>query len=773
MAVAVWMPALLPGQPVATAPATGAPASPEGLLIRSLEIQGLQRIDEAYVRNQMRTRPGEPFSETRLDADIGRLYRTGRFRDVVAQRVEVVDGMVEISLTVYEKPEVLSITFEGAEEFKRKDLLEVLTYGEGDPLDLFDVRQGREAMERLYKEKGYAYVEVTIDEEALSEQRVVYRIIENQKVRVEKVEFEGNVQYPASELKGVIETKAHFPIFVTGDFDPERAQRDAALLQRYYYERGFLDAQVGYTDEFIDVAREKLVVTFRILEGTRYTIKEIRIEGEAVFTEADILGRFELIPGEYLVQSRLSRDIEVVRTLYGSNGYIDVQVATSWVFAEEPGQVILTFTITEGEQFQMGWIEVDGNVFTQEKCVRRELRFYPEEIFDTTKLRAAEKRLKGTGLFTEAVIGPGTEAGPGQREVLVRVTENDRTNQFIAGAGLSSDSGLLGNIVLENTNFDLFDRPRSWDEFFRGRSFRGAGQTARIQFEPGTEITRFRIDFREPYLMDKPIGFGTSFYLFARGRDGYDEERGGGNFSFDKRFEDGLLAGWTGEVAFRAELVRITDLDSFMPDEVKDVKGDNFLSTVKLSLLHDTTDSRFDPTEGHRINASWEQGIGEFYHAELTAGYVKHWTVAIDEKDRRSVVSARVRGGQILGDAPMFERFYAGGIGSMRGFDYRGISPRDGIRNTRIGGDFMMLTGAEYSFPLVAKVVRGVFFVDMGTVEESFGISNWRSAVGGGVRLTLDIFGTVPMEFDLAVPISKDSEDDTRIFSFFIGLPFF
>ncbi len=762
----VWTPSF--GQ------APGPGVSPEGLLVRSLEIRGLERIDEAYVRNQIRTRPGEPFSGTQFDADIGRLFRTGRFRDVVTERLDVVDGMVEIVLTIFEKPQVESIAFEGLEEFKPKDLLEVLTFGQGDPLDSFDIRQGREAIERLYKERGFAFVEVTVDEEALDAQRVVYRIIENQKVRIKKVEFEGNTNIPDGELRGLIETKAYVPIFVTGDFDPDRAARDATVIQRHYYDRGYLDAQVGYVDEFVDVARERLVVTFRVLEGTRYTIGEMRVEGEAVFTEEDILSGLELRPGEFLIQSRLNRDVKTIEDLYGSNGYVDVQVDADWVFSEEPGEVTLLLTITEGEQYQIGWIEVDGNTFTQEKCVRRELRFYPEEIFDTTKLRAAERRLRGIQLFRDPVtIQPGEETDPGVREVLVRVTENERTNQFIAGAGFGSDNGLLGQIVLENTNFDLFDAPRSWEEFFRGRSFRGAGQTMRIQLEPGTEVTRFRIDFREPYLMDKPIGFNTSAYLFARGRDGYDEERAGGMVSFDKRFEDGLLEGWTGEIAMRSELVSVDDVDSFVARDIKDVEGDNFLSSVKGSLVRDTTDSPFDPTEGYRLNMSYEQFFGDTSHAEINAGYVRHWTVAIDEKDRHSVVSARIRGGQIIGDAPVFERFYAGGISSMRGFDYRGISPRDGLRNNRVGGDLLLLTGAEYSFPLVAKTVRGVFFVDMGTVEPEFGISSWRASVGGGIRLTLDIFGTVPMEFDLAYPIAKDDEDDIRVFSFTIGLPFF
>ena len=163
---------------------------------------------------------------------------------------------------------------------------------------------------------------------------------------------------------------------------------------------------------------------------------------------------------------------------------------------------------------------------------------------------------------------------------------------------------------------------------------------------------------------------------------------------------------------------------------------------------------------------------GDFFFSKATAGYTRHWTVAVDDQDRKSVVSAYARGGQIFGDAPVFERFYAGGLGSLRGFDFRGVSPRDGIRNNRIGGDFMLLAGAEYSFPLFAKAIRGVFFTDMGTVEREFGLRSWRAAVGGGIRLTLEIFGTVPMEFDLAYPLAKEDGDDTRIFSFFIGLPF-
>lgn len=763
--------------PTDPTPAPAAPLSPlDGKMISELNVRGLQRIDESYVRNQIRTRSGQPYSQDQLQRDIARLLRTGRFLDIRAEP-QLVDNQVRLALVCAEKPEIAALEFVGNEKFKRNDLLKELPFAPGDPLDLYEVRQGRDTIERMYREKGYAYVEVATDEDRLKDNDVVYIITENQRVRVRKVLIEGNTAYDDAELKRQIETKSYIWIFRTGDFDPDRAQRDAGTLQQYYRDRGYLDAEVSYDAEFQDVARERMTVTFRVNEGTRYRIKEMRFEGNDVYTGEDLLNEIELRPEDYLIAARLQSDIKRLETKYGSLGYIETRINRSWVFSEEPGYVILTLAVNEGNQFNVGWIEVNGNFHTQEKCVRRELRFYPEELYDITQVRDSEKRLRGTGLFSDVTIEPVVpEKNPDSvRDALVTVTESPNTNQFIAGIGASSDNGLLGNIVLENTNFDIMDWPRSWGEFFRGRAFRGAGQTMRIQFEPGTELTRGRIDFREPYLMDMPIGFNLSLYLFDRGRDGYDERRYGSEFSFDKRFEKGLLKGWTGEIAFRTEYVDVRNRQSFAAKDIRDVAGGNYLSSIKLTMLHDTTDSRFDPGSGHVFSASYEQAGamgGDFFFGKVTSRFVQHFTLAVDEQDRKSVLSLHANAGQILGDAPVFERFYAGGIGSFRGFDFRGISPRDGLRKNRIGGDFMLLTGSEYSFPLFEKSVRGVLFLDMGTVEQDFGINSWRAAVGAGVRITLDIFGTIPMEFDFALPVAKDSEDDTRFFSFFIGLPF-
>src|SRR5690606_29495691 len=162
------------------------------------------------------------------------------------------------------------------------------------------------------------------------------------------------------------------------------------------------------------------------------------------------------------------------------------------------------------------------------------------------------------------------------------------------------------------------------EEFFKGRAFRGAGQTMRIQLEPGTEYTRFRIDFREPYFLNRPIGFNTSLYLFERGRDGYDEERAGATVSVGKRFAGGLCKDWVGEIGLRTEYVVVGDRVGFAAEDIRDVDGGSYLSSVRFSLLRDTTDSRFSPSEGYRFETSYEQaGIlgGDYFFGKLTSSY--------------------------------------------------------------------------------------------------------------------------------------------------------
>ena len=752
------------------------PALPEGAPIKAVEIIGNDRVSRVYIQRNLESAVGRAYSGATLARDQRRLLRTGKFT-LVAAAARLDDGEAIVTITVTEKPQVQSIEFIGNVKFKEKDLRDELDFTEGDPLDQAAITRGRGNIERLYRDAGRYFVEVTVDSERLERDQVVtYTLVEGPRVRVRKIRFEGNTAFRDRALLAEVATKTYLWIFRPGEFDADRLTRDVNALIDYYRRRGYLDVKVGYELEFSD-DRERLTILFQIVEGTEYRVRAVHLSGNTVFTSDELLGVMRTYAGLVLLGDRLDSDVRAISRQYGENGYIDVRVrAQDPVYIEdEPDQVELTIAIDEGPQVRVGLIDIVGNQLTRDKVIRRELRFFPGEIYNTTTMEQAEQRLVETQLFSRDTTVEPVGSDPEIRDARVDVAESSRQGNFTFGVGLSSDSGVLGNIAVTHRNFDLFDWPRSTTELFKAKAFRGAGQYARVSFQPSTEFTRFRIDFREPYLLDQPISFGIGLYAFQRARDAYTERRAGVDFSFRKRFEKGPLKDWSGEIGLRTEWIGVSGVNFYDAPDVREHAGGNFLTSVRAALAHDTTDSFFLPSRGHRFTASWEQvGTlgGDFLFAKTEARYVWHKTLRVDAFDRKSILSLRGQVNQIFGDAPLFERYYAGGIGSLRGFDFRGVTPRDGLFQDRIGGDFRLLAGASYSFPVFGKTLRGVLFTDMGTVEENFELTDWRATIGIGLRLEIEFFGPVPLEFDLALPVAKSEDDDVRIFNFAISTSF-
>lgn len=753
------------------------PIDPEGQTIDRVMFEGLVTIDPIYAQSIAAIHPGMPWNREEITLACRRLAETQKFEGdpVAVERRE--DGQLVLVFMVNERPVIAEIEFDGNQEFSASDLLGEIDIGIGSPISEFTVAQAARQIEEKYREAGHGYVSVEVDEAALKEERrLVFRISEGPRVRLRKIAFEGNTAFSDLRLKALIESATYIWLFRTGAYDVETADRDAAAIKAFYIARGYLNAQVGHRVDPYKERESDLTLTFVVNEGLLHYIKSVETAGNTVFDEAHIASKMKSKAGAVIDSDVLREDRERILSEYGGLGYIYAEVTLTHVFDEEDGFVHLSVQISEGEQFRVGRIAIRGNRETQDRVIRRELRFFPEKLYDTNAVKQAEQRLLETRLFKEAVITPvAPEDGtPGVREALVRV-EEDETTQILFGIGVTTNNGVVGSISIEQRNFDILDWPRSSTELFKGRAFKGAGQTLRLQFEPGTEFMRGRIEFREPYLFDRDVGFGMALYAFERDRDEYDEQRFGFTPSLDKRWREGILKGWAGEVALRIERIDISDLESFTAEEIREDKGDSWLTSAKGTLVRDRTDSRWLPSEGDRFSVAYEQtGVlgGDYDFGKLTGSYDRHWTLQTDRFGRKHILHMGANMGQIFGDAPVFEKFYAGGIGSIRGFEYRGISPRAGIRNDRVGGDFMLLTGAEYSFPLAGKTVRGVTFLDMGTVEEDFGLSDWRASVGAGVRIYIKYFGPIPLAFDLAAPIAKDGDDDTQVFSFMFGTTF-
>jgi outer membrane protein assembly complex protein YaeT len=747
----------------------------EGLSVRAIHIQGNRSVGEPFIRQQIEdTIVGRSYHEELVRADAQRLLRTMQFADV-RPTVQRVGDEVEVTFVVEEYSIIGEIQFVGAKAVATEELHKLLDFGVGEFKREFQINAGRESIVRRYKQEGYYDVSVDLDRSQLGENRVVYRITEGPRVRVRDVLFVGNDSVKESRLKRELRTETYLWLLRRGVLDEELLEEDRVAVQDYYRGLGYLEARVGRRTEWSDDRRDATIV-FVVQENARHIVEAVEFEGNTVFTDDELGDDLLLQKDEFFLRESLAADARHLTDKYGQVGYVSsiltangTRIQPNIVFAETPGRVRVVFAIEEGQRFQIGRIVVRGNERTQDRVVRRQLNFFPEEEYNVTATVDAQRRLRQSRLFNNATVTPvGDE--PGVRDVLVEVEEAETTN-LLFGAGVSSDSGVLGNIQITENNFDLFDRPKTFGEFIRGQSFKGAGQIFDLRLEPGTDLTRGRISIREPWLLDKPIGLGWSAYLFSRGRDGYDEERIGTNVSVDRRYEKG----WAIEVTQRVELLEVSDLTFLTAEEIRDDEGENLLTSTKFSIVRDTRDSIFAPTKGYLTSGSWEQtGTmgGDYSFSKFDASVRWFKTVHTDTLGRKSVLGLRAVAGVIFGDAPVIERFYAGGIGSVRGFKFRGISPRQGFEDDRIGGDLLLLAGAEYLFPLYEKQVSGVVFADMGTVEEDIEISTWRASVGIGLRLNLRALGPASLAFDLAAPIMKDGDDDTQIFSFSLGTTF-
>lgn len=735
--------------------------------IASVEFVGLNRVTASYCQDITGVKAGGPFDKSALDEAATRLLRTGRFQAATFRSEETPDG-VRVVFELKERPTITAIKFQGNTKFRDGQLKEVVTQKIDEPADWFAVRDGRDAIVAKYKEAGFGDVQVSFDQPAVEKSgELLYTLVEGRKVLIRKIRFEGNANIEERKLKKELETKTAWWIFRTGAFDKDVAEADTARVQNYYRDRGYLDAKVSYFTE-LGTNGADLTVVFSVEEGTRYSLESVELHGQSALAEDELRGLIRSQQAAPVDRPQIDADAKTIQERYGSLGYIDARVRPVRVFSQTPGLARLTFEIDEGEQFRVGKVVVRGNTRTKDKVVRRALNLYPpDDLFNLTETKEAEKRLVETRIFSSAKVIPVGDQ-PGVRDAVMDVVESEKAGDFLFGVGVTSNSGLVGSIVLDMQNFDFFDTPRTWAEFFKLRSFFGGGQRMRIELQPGTEVNRFRIDFTEPYLFDKPLRYDLSLFYFQRDRDGYNETRVGESNSFGKRFETGILQGWSGELAFRTEHVEIDDVDLFASNEIRDDEGGNLLDGTKGTLVRDRTDSRFVPSKGDRFRISYEQvGLfgGDHQFGKLASSYNWYTTLRTDRQDRKHTLQLRAEGGLIVGNAPVFERYYAGGIGSIRGFEFRGVGERDGIDRNNIGGDYLLLLGGEYSYPLYEDNLRGHIFLDSGTA----GSGAYRASVGTGVRFTLNFIGPLPLEFNLAFPFLSESEDDEQVFSFAIG----
>jgi len=744
------------------------------LRVESIESIGNVTVSRAKIFSTIRSREGQLFDESQASEDAKRIAQIEGI-EYAYYNTAIADGKVKLTFVVVERNLIRSVVFKGNEKFSEGKLANEIGLKKGDYLDVFVARNGVELLTKLYNKKGYLFAEVRLDEAKLKVGEVVYEISEGQMVKVKAVKFEGNDSISRKELKKVVKTKPRTFLFWPMKFNGEVVSEDATKLQNAYLKRGYLDVKVTGVSRF-SKDKSKAYITFIVTEGPQYLVNSIKITGNTFFDTSALLGDMKLNENEYYSQEKGDYDRRGVLGQYLEQGFVNAHVEHKYLFTGT-GRVTAEFNVTEGQRLRIGNIVIAGNEATHDKVVRRildEEGFRPGEWFNAEIARGdgtgeLEKRVQRSAMM-ESVFIEATGKRPGLRDAHVNAAEG-QTGSIMLGVGAASDSGLVGQISLRQNNFDITDWPESSKEFITGKAFRGAGQQFNISFSPGTRQTTFSIGFTEPFLYDKPVSLDVGATGFERWRDSYDEERLKGYFGFEKRYDDD----WRRGISFRAENVEVSDIDAGAPKEVIDDKGDNEMLGVKLYIRKETTDSKFSPSRGYHFNASYEQVGGDHTFGVVSGTQRWYKTLHEDLANRKTVLETKLHAATIVGDAPVFEKFYAGGTGSLRGFDYRGVSTRGistlnpSIKEDPIGSDWIIVGNAEVSVPLTSEVLSALFFVDAGTID-SGGV---RAAIGTGLQIMIpQWFGPVPMRFELATPIMKDGSDETRAFSFSVGALF-
>lgn len=764
---------------LATAAALEAQTANQGLsVVLEVKVRGNTRMSINAVLAHVKTRPGYTYDEGTVRADEQHLLDTGKFSTVNAEKTQTDEGII-LTFVVVERPAIKTLKFLGNKAINEADLIKELGYGTGGPLSRYNAESGRQALLNKYRAEGYFFADVSVDWPSFENQELIFRIVEGPQVKIRKITIEGNDYFSTIKIKWEVGSSARFWPIIKGYLDLDQVERDINTIRNLYVAEGFLDVEVDRRLEFSDDKKDARL-TFVIRENDRYRVNQVIFEGNKIFSSEELAKRVKLAQGEFYTALSLRRDVKKLEDTYGELGYIESKVDSKKRFLDpqapvpqwatklgpKPALLDLVFTIKESDQFRVGQVIIRGNGITQSRVIRRELRFYPEQLYDTVAVEEAKKILTESRLFEEVTITP-TGKEPGVRDALVQVKEG-KTADFMVGIGVSSRDGLLGNITFAQRNFDIGAWPTNKTDMTHGEAWKGAGQTLRVTLEPGLQVNRFSIDWTEPYLMDQPYSLGVRGFVFNRERETYNETRFGPVVSLGHTFKNR----WYAEVAARVEGVDIDQLTDSAPPEVHDCEGMNLIMGLKGTIARNRTDSRWLPSEGDSIRVSYEQVTGDWNFGEVNADYHIYKTLYTDALDRKHILSGRTSFGEIFGDAPVFETFYGGGQGSIRGFKYRGISPRSAGTDQQIGGNFMFFAGTEYTFPLVTEFVRGVVFVDSGTVERDVGITSYRISTGFGVRWVIPFFGPMPMSLDFGFPIAKDSQDDTQLVSFSFGWTF-
>ena len=533
-----------------------------------------------------------------------------------------------------------------------------------------------------------------------------------------------------------------------GYLDEDILNNDTDIVRGFYYDQGYLRVRVEKPKVIVEKKGKALTIEITIHEGPQFSLEKIDFRGDILTSREDLLEVTKTKKGDVYRNSLVQQDVLRLTDLYADEGYANVEVSPIVKVDEEKKGVHLTLEIEKGEKVYFERITIVGNTTTRDKVIRRELRFGEGDLYTSTGMKRSRQRLKTTGYFKE--VDFATSKGTSDERIDLEVgVEEAPTGSVSIGVGFSTKD----QFVIQGA--------------FSERNFLGLGYQFNLSGDLGGESTQFRIGFTDPWFLGYSVLAGIDVYATEDSFfNTYSTKIYGGRLRLGKELTEYLR----GRITYTYENVEVFDVQEEASRIVKEQEGRRNSSIFGLILSMDRRDDFFFPTRGgvYRLELENSGGIlggdNDFYRvtADVQYYYPLFWKIVGHGRILLGVVKGY--SGQ---EVPIWERFYVGGIRTIRGFEYGEAGPEDETGEV-IGSEKEVAGTIEVFFPVKEEMgIRGVLFFDVGKGFDKYDdFSPLRTSVGLGLRWLTPLG---PMRIDYGFNLSPEDDEDGSRFHFFIG----
>lgn len=736
--------------------------------IDKVRVEGSRRIERRVILAVLDASGGGLVDEKVIDRDLAEIFKLGKFSDVTAE-VVTESGSSVLIYKVVERPLVRKLELIGNDEIKAEDLNELIQVKTPEIYNPKTVFESVKAMKAAYVEKGHyaATIETDLQVNDRNEATLSFNIYEGKQVLIDTIRFEGNTVFSDRELRKGIQTRERWIFsFLTdrGAYNEEMLQNDLAIVSDMYFNKGHVQVRVKQPDITIVEDGKYLDILIEVVEGDRFTVSTIDVQGELIAEKQTLMELNTLGTGAVFSREVLRESMMAINGYYADRGYAYVNVVPLTALDDVNKSISVKYDIEKGSKVYIGRIEIYGNTITVDKVIRREIALAEGDLFNASDINASRRRINSLGFFEEVSLN--TNRGDDEQTIDIAVDVKGKpTGNFTLGLGYSSVDKLVvqGSIAQKN--------------------FLGRGLNMNASASLGGDSSTFRIGILDPYFLDSRISLGFDLYKTEREWDEYTEQKTGGDVKFGFPVAEDTRAFFI----YRYEHRNITDVNPLSTILIKSQEGQSVLSSIFGSLTRDTTDYRPDPTMGGRSEGSLEYaGIGGTEKfARAIIGH-RHFFPAI----WGTVFTVNGQAGylqEVAGqEIPISERFYMGGIRTIRGFKTREVGPR--VRRTSeiidpetgqvvstvtdyeyIGGNKYAYFNVEYIFPLAREAgVKALLFFDTGNAwseDEDF-FSSMRYSAGAGVRWASPMG---PLRFEWGYNLQPLEGEKQSVFEFSMG----